>query len=52
LTQTPTKGVSQQLAEAEQRASEWLKSTKKRSGFADVEVEEEQSKRKMGAGRP
>jgi hypothetical protein len=50
LTQTPTKGVPQQLAEAEQRASEWLKSTKKRSGFADVE--EEQSKRKMVAGRP
>jgi DNA-binding NarL/FixJ family response regulator len=41
---------SQQLAEAEQRAAEWLNSTKKRSGFA--EVEEEHGKKKMVAGRP
>jgi hypothetical protein len=38
-------------AKAEQRAAEWLNSTKKSLGFADVE-EEHSSKKKMVAGAP
>jgi DNA-binding NarL/FixJ family response regulator len=43
---------SQQLAEAEQRAKQWLQSPKKKSGFADVEEEQSNNKKKMIVGRP
>jgi len=40
----------QQLAEAEQRAAEWQKNTKKKSGFA--EAEDQSSKAKIAVGLP